>query len=50
MEFLASDQIQAGVVIYTEAVAMPEPLIHCARLGIELASWRCRDTTDPVVP
>ena len=28
---------------------MPDPLTHCARLGIEPASWRCSDMADPLV-
>ena len=46
----ARDQIQAVVAIYVAAVAMLDPLIRCAWLGIEPASWCCRDTADPVAP
>ena len=41
---------QATVAAYAMAVAMPDPLTHCARLGIKPASWHCRDTANPVVP
>ena len=34
----------------TAAAAIPDPLIHCAGPGIELASWCCRDAHDPAVP
>ena len=50
MNSQARDQIQATVVTYTTAVATLAPLTHCARPGIELASWRCRDTTNPIAP
>ena len=30
--------------------SMPAPLTHCARPGIEPATWCCRDTADPIVP
>ena len=46
----ARDQIQVTVVTDAEAVAPLDPLTHCAGQGIELASWRCRDTADPIVP
>ena len=39
----ARDQIRA-------AVATPDPLTHCAGLGIEPASWCCRDATNPGAP
>ena len=35
---------------YATAAAMPDPLTHCAGLGIEPVFWRCRDTTNPVLP
>ena len=35
--FQARDQIQATVATYAAAVAMPDPLTHCARPGIEPA-------------
>ena len=35
---------------YATAAAMPDPLTHCAGLGIELASSHCRDAVDPVAP
>ena len=39
----ARDQIPATVA------AVPDPLIHCARSGIEPVSWHCRDAADPIV-
>ena len=30
--------------------ATPDPLTHCARPGIEPASWLCGDTTSPAAP
>ena len=44
----AKDQTQAAVSIYTTAAAMPDPLIHCAGLEIEPASWCRRDTANPM--
>ena len=44
------DQIRAAVATYHAAVAVPDPLAHGARLGIEPASWCCRDATDPFMP
>ena len=41
---------QAWDQTYAAAVAMPDPLIHCAGLGIKPMSWRCRNTTNPVEP
>ena len=32
------------------AVAMPDPLTHCAGRGIEPSSWCCRDAADPTEP
>ena len=32
------------------AVAALDPLTHCAGLGIEPASWSCRDALNPIVP
>ena len=32
------------------AAAMPNPLTHHAELGIEPASWCCRDAVNPTVP
>ena len=46
----AEDQIRATVAAYIIAVAMLDPLTHCARLEVESVSWCCRDATDPVVP
>ena len=31
-----------------EAAATQDPLTHCAGLGMEPASWCCRDTADPI--
>ena len=39
------DQIQVTIATYAAAAAT-----HCAGLGIEPGSWRCRDTTDPIGP
>ena len=51
MEFPgAGDQIQAAVVTYTAAAAMPHPLTYFTGLGTEPASWCCRDATDPMAP
>jgi len=46
----ARDQIRDSVVTYAAAAATQDPLTHCAKPGIELASWQCRDSTDPVAP
>ena len=46
----AKGQIQATVSTYTAAAAMPDPLTHCARQGIEPLSQRSRDTTDSAAP
>ena len=46
----ARNHIQAVVVTYTTAAAMPDPLTHCAGLGIEFISWCSRGATDPLVP
>ena len=43
------DQTQATVVTYATVVVTTNTLTHCARQGIEPASWHCRDVTDPVV-
>lgn len=43
-------QVWAAVATYTAAAAMLDPLTCCAGLGIEPASWRCRDTVYPIVP
>ena len=45
----ARDQIQAAAAAYTAPVVTLGPLTHCAMLGIEPASWCCRDNTDPIV-
>lgn len=39
----AWDPIQSSVATYTIAATMLGPLSHCARPGIEPASWCCRD-------
>ena len=46
----ARDQIRAAVATCVTAVAMPDPLTHCARLGIKPVAWCCRDSADPCVP
>ena len=48
--FWARDQIRAVVATYAAAVAMPVPLTHSARPGINPVSWRYRDTANPIVP
>ena len=35
---------------YAAAAGTPDPLTHCARLGIKPASWNCRGTADPILP
>ena len=35
---------------YKAALAMQDPLTHCARPRIEPASWHCRDAADSIVP
>ena len=45
----ARDQIQAAVATCAAAVAMLDPLTHCAGLGIKPASWHCGDTANPIV-
>lgn len=42
----SSDQLQP----MPQLCATWDPLTHCARLGIEPASWHSRDTADPVAP
>ena len=46
----ARNQIQAAVAAYAEVTATSDPLTHCARLGIEPASWHHRDAADSVAP
>ena len=36
------------VVTYATAVAMLDPLTHCAGPGIKPSFWCCRDATDPL--
>ena len=48
MSSQARGQIWIIFVTYATAMAKPDPLTHCAGLGIEPASWCCRDATDPV--
>ena len=31
-------------------MAIPDPLTHSVRMGIEPASWCCRDTAHPIAP
>ena len=50
MGSLARDQIRTALETYVAAVAMLDPLTHCAWPGIEPESWCCRDATDPIVP
>ena len=38
------------VVTCATAVAMSDPLTHCAVPGIEPVSWHCRDAANPVAP
>ena len=35
---------------FQTTVATPDPLTHCARLGIELGSWCYRDDAAPLAP
>ena len=44
------DQIWAIVPTYAAAATVLDPLTHSAGLGFEPTSWRCRNTTSPVVP
>ena len=44
----ARDQIKATVLTYASAVAMLDPLTHCA--GIKHVSWHCRDAADLIAP
>ena len=44
------DQIRATAATYAATVTMPVPLTHCIWLGIEPASWHCRDVTDSFAP
>ena len=44
----ARDQIQAAGATYAAAAAAPDPLSHCAGLGIDPSSWHCRDAADPI--
>ena len=46
----ARDRILAADVTYAAAVAAPDPLTHCSRLGMKPVSTHCRDAADPVVP
>ena len=46
----ARDQIQDTMVTYAAASTMQDPLTHYTGLGIEPASWCCRDAADPIVP
>ena len=43
----AMDQIWAKIANHTTAVAMPDPLTHCAGRASKPAFWHCRDATDP---
>ena len=44
----ARDQIQVTVATYAIAATL-DPLTHCARQGMEPASWLCEDAPDPTV-
>ena len=46
----ARDPILNTAVTYTTATATPNPLSHCARPGIEPASWCCGDSASPAAP
>ena len=46
----ARDQIQATAVTYTAAVAMPDPLTHSARPGINLCPGAPETPPIPIVP
>ena len=49
MDFLGQGSDVSPIVTCT-AEATPDPLTHCARLGIQLASWCCRDAVYPILP
>ena len=42
------DHTRATVAAYTTAAAVPDPLTHCAGLGIEPASWCYREPPIPL--
>ena len=46
----ARDQIQVAVLTCAAAVATPDPLTHCAWLGIKPVSWHRRDATNALAP
>ena len=54
MEFprpgIRSDPIRTAGATYTTAVATPDPLTSCARLGIEPTPQCSGDTVSPVAP
>ena len=54
MEFpgqeIGSGQILAAVSIYTTAAAMPDPLTHCARLGMGTCILELQRHRNPIVP
>ena len=50
MEFLGQgSDLSCSCNLYA-AVAVPDPLTHCSRPGIEPVSWYCRDATNLLVP
>ena len=46
----ARGQTRAAVVTCATAAPAPDPFTRCTGPGREPAPWRCRDTSDPVVP
>ena len=46
---LADGVPRPGIRSESQFQPMQDSLNHCAKLGIEPASWRCRDATNPVV-
>ena len=46
---LADGVPRPGIRSESQFRPMQDSLNHCAKLGIEPASWRCRDATNPVV-
>ena len=50
MEFLSQGSDRTAFTTYAAAVAVLNPVTHCAWPGIEPASWCCRDPDDPIMP
>ena len=46
----ARDQKLVSVATKAVAIAMQDPLTHYLWLGVEPASWPCRDATNPFAP